>query len=227
MTAFFDYPKSAAFGRVLPKNKIYEHAKASSKLKNLFVRQVDQIVWKYKLAPETINLPAKKSVPEIQIFNITLKTGELHEDVLRSIDKAIPFPLIFELHHNGKQKAIAAFKRPSDADASKWVTSDYFGTNWQPEDTARISLPVTLDLGALYSTLLSTLMPHKGDKGEDIEARVHRLDLIRAKERELDKTASQLRKEKQFNRKVGINAQIRTLKQEIEQLTRPQATGEQ
>ncbi len=227
MTAFFDYPKSAAFGRVLPKNKIYEHAKASSKLKNLFVRQVDQIVWKYKLAPETINLPAKKFVPEIQIFNITLKTDDLHEDVLRSIDKAIPFPLIFELHHNGKQKAIAAFKRPSDADASKWVVSNYFGTNWQPEDTPRISLPVTLDLGALYGALLATLMPHKGDDGEDIEARVHRMDLIRAKEHELEKTASKLRKEKQFNRKVGINAQIRALKLEIEQLNRPQATGEQ
>ena len=26
MTAFFDYPKAAAFGRVVPKNKIYEHA---------------------------------------------------------------------------------------------------------------------------------------------------------------------------------------------------------
>jgi len=26
MTGFFDYPKGAAFGRVLPKNKIYEHA---------------------------------------------------------------------------------------------------------------------------------------------------------------------------------------------------------
>ena len=90
MTAFFDYPTGSAFGRVLPKNKIYEHAKASSKLKNLFVRQVDKIVWKYKLATETINIPAKKSVPEIQIFSITLKTGELHEDVLRSIDKAIP-----------------------------------------------------------------------------------------------------------------------------------------
>ena len=31
MTAgLFDYPRSAAFGRVLPKNKIYEHAGASA-----------------------------------------------------------------------------------------------------------------------------------------------------------------------------------------------------
>ena len=47
---------NAAFGRILPKNKIYEHAHPSTALKELFVRQVDQIVWKYKLAHETINL---------------------------------------------------------------------------------------------------------------------------------------------------------------------------
>ncbi|NJO33870.1 MAG: DUF4391 domain-containing protein, partial [Rhodospirillales bacterium] len=42
--AFFDYPKAAAFGRVVPKSRIYEHAGASTALRDLFVTQVDQIV---------------------------------------------------------------------------------------------------------------------------------------------------------------------------------------
>jgi hypothetical protein len=45
--------------RTLPKNKIYEHSGANTRLKDLFVKQVEQIVWRYKLAPETINLAAK------------------------------------------------------------------------------------------------------------------------------------------------------------------------
>jgi len=66
MTAvLFDYPKSAAFGRVLPKAKIYEHASPSTAVKNLFVRQVEQIVWQFKLAPETVNLKPSRAVPEI------------------------------------------------------------------------------------------------------------------------------------------------------------------
>jgi len=56
--ALFNYPKAAAFERVLPKSKIYEHSKPSNAVKELFVKQVDKIVWQYKLAPETINLPA-------------------------------------------------------------------------------------------------------------------------------------------------------------------------
>ena len=39
-------------------------------MKDLFVAQVEQIVWQYKLAPETINLPATPGVPEIQVFGI-------------------------------------------------------------------------------------------------------------------------------------------------------------
>ena len=62
MSALFAYPKQAEFGRVLPKNKIYEHSGANTRLKELFVEQVEQIVWRYKLAPETINLAAKHSL---------------------------------------------------------------------------------------------------------------------------------------------------------------------
>src|SRR5690348_3901122 len=105
--SLFEYPKKAHFGRVLPKSKIYEYAGATAKLKESFVRQVDQITWQYKLAPETINVPATKDVPEIQIFGIALKTRELKEDVLRSIDKAIPFPIIYELSHGKKIRVVA------------------------------------------------------------------------------------------------------------------------
>ena len=54
-------------------------------------------------------------------------------EVLRCIDLAIPFPIIFELRFDGKVKPIAAFKRPNEADASKWVISEYFNGGWIKE----------------------------------------------------------------------------------------------
>jgi len=219
MTAFFDYPKSAAFGRVVPKNKIYEHADANTALKDLFVREVDQIVWRFKLAPETTNLDATAAVGEVQVFGISLKTGHLDEAVLRAIDKAIPFPLIFELTWRGKRKATAAFKRPSEADGSKWVISEYFATDWAPEDAPREPLPVSLDLGALYDRLLTAMMPASAQISEDIQTRVGRMEAFRAKTRELDRIKARLAREKQFNKRVAINAELRTAKQELERLT--------
>ena len=222
MTAvLFDYPKSAAFGRVLPKNKVYEHASPSTAVKNLFVRQVEQIVWQFKLAPETINLKPSRVVPEIQIFRIVLKTGELKYDVLQCIDQAIPFPILFELRYERKIRAVAAFKRPSDADSSKWVVSDYFESVWLQSETPRTALPVVFDLEVLYARLLAPLLPFPARPGEGLQACVERMEQIRSRQRELDKCEARLRKEKQFNRKVAINAELRALKQEIKTLTRP------
>lgn len=226
MTVLFDYPKSAAFGRVLPKNKIYEHADANTALKELFVSDVDQIVWKYKLAPETINLSATKSVTEIQVFAISLKVAALHTDVLRAIDRAIPFPLIYELTHAGRSQTVAAFKRQSEADGAKWVVSDYFRGGWVPSDTQRTPLPVALDLASLYDKILTALMPVQPLVQEDIQARVARVEAIKAKEREVERIKGQLAREKQFNRRVSINAVLRQAKQELEQLKAADLTGE-
>lgn len=216
--AFFDYPKAAEFGRIVPKNRIYEHAGVGSVLKDLFVTQVDQIVWKYKLAPETMNLATTRSVSEIQVFGITLRTGELDEEVLRAIDRAIPFPVIFELTWSGKRKAVAAFKRPSDTDAAKWVVSTYFATNWAPDETPRRPLPVALNLGGLYDALLTALMPKEVGSGEDIQARVARMEAIRTKAREVERIKARLARERQFNKRVTINAELRAARQDLERL---------
>jgi hypothetical protein len=254
VTAFFDYPHAAAFGRVVPKNKIYEHAGANAALKDLFVREVDQIVWRFKLAPETINLSATESVTEIQVFGISLKTPKLDDDVLRAIDRAIPFPLIFELSHAGKRMAVAAFKRPSEADGAKWVVSEYFATDWTPEDAPRAPLPVVLNLGALYDGMLSALLLEQAGRKRDtavlglgeaqqtaftnaaatppvpISERVTRLEAIRAKTREVERIKARLTRERQFNKRVAINAALRDAKLELERLivatAQPAATSE-
>lgn len=218
--ALFSYPPQAAFGRTLPKNKLYEKAGANTRLKDLFVAQVEQIVWQYKLAPETINLPAKPGVPEVQVFSIYLKLPELHLDVLRCIDGAVQYPIIFELCFEGRVQPIACHKLPNEANASQWVCSDYFAGSWQAADAARTPLPMALDLAALYESLLRQLISLPARPQEKLADQVQRMGKLAALQRAVDKTQAQLAKKKQFNRKVGINAQLRQLKTELQELSR-------
>jgi hypothetical protein len=220
MACLYEYPEKAAFGRVLPKEKIYAHAKPSRTIRDRFVSQISRIVWQYKLAPETTNLPARPGVPEIQIFDVTLKNGELSEDVLRCIDKAIPFPIFYRLVFEGRVKVISAYKRPSDADSARWVVDGYFETEWLPADSARSTLPVALDLAGLYEQMLRKLMPLSPRPAETLKAQVDRLGVIRSKQKDCLKMKSRLQAEKQFNRKVEINAKLRTLRKELEDLSR-------
>jgi hypothetical protein len=221
-SALFAYPKQAEFNRPLPKNKIYERSGANTRLKDLFVEQVEQIVWRYKLAPETINLPAKPGVPEIQVFAIQLKTPELHRDVLRCIDGAVQFPIIFELTQGqgaeARTQVVAAYKRPSEADAVSWVCSDYFESDWTPATTERIPLPLALDLGGLYEQLLRRLVPVAARLNESLGVQVIRAEQVRAKEREVAQAQARLAKEKQFNRKVEANSRLRQLTAELQAL---------
>lgn len=212
------FPQQAAFGRVLPKNKVYEHSRANARLKDLFVTQVEHIVWQYKLASETLKIPATPAVPEIQIFTLALKTPQLHDDVLHCIDRVVQYPILFELHYQGQVQAKACYKRPSEAGGGKWVGSDYFATKWLAADKSREPMPLALNLAALYEQLLRRLIPLAARSEESLSALIERAAQVRNKQREVERTQARLNREQQFNRKVEINAQLRQLKTDFERL---------
>lgn len=218
--ALFAWPPQAAVGRPLPKNKIYEHGRPGAALRALFVAQVEQITWAYKLAPQTVNLPAGPAVPEIEVFHIGLKAPALDLAVLRCIDRSIPYPILFELQFEGRVQAVAAYRRPSDADSSQWVLSDYFASAWHAEAAPRDGLPVALDLAGLYDQLLQAHIPLPRRPGESQRALIERLTLLRTAQAAARALSARLAREKQFNRKVELNAQLRTIRHQLDSLSR-------
>lgn len=216
----YKFPESAKFGRMLAKSKIYDYATLTSKMKELFVAQVEKITWDYKLSPETINLPGSDSVQEIQVFHVVLRTGVLASEILQTIDKAIPSPILFLLQYKGKCRYVAAYKRPSEADKNKWVVSNHFKTDWMSASQEQVELPVVLNMAALYHFFLRAIIPLPFRQDENLDELVLRVDQLRIKEREADKLESRMKKEKQFNRRVELNRTLNELKQEIENLKR-------
>ena len=217
--AQFAWPAQAAVNRPVPKTKIYAHAKPTASVRALFVEQVESITWAYKLAPETINLPAKPDVPEIEVFEIALKLPDVSHSVLRCIDKAIPFPILFVLRFEGRSQAIAAYKRPSDAASGQWVLGDYHAAPWQKDDAPRAALPVALDLQGLYEQLVRHHLAIAARPGESLRNQLDRLAALAAKQTAAAKLEARLAQEKQFNRKIEINAQLRTVRTELHALS--------
>jgi hypothetical protein len=216
----FLYPDHALVHRSLPKNKIYANARPSRAVRDRFVSQVAEIIWRYKLSPDTIRLQARGGVEEIQVFEIALKTPELSEDVLRTIDRAIPSLLFFELTFQNRIRIAAAYKRMSEAGTNRPVVDVYFETPWQEATVPRKPLPVALDLASLYDQMLRQLMLAsplgvESRASESLSELVERSSRIRVKLRECQKLELQLRKELQFNRKVEINAALRTCRAEL------------
>lgn len=217
--ALFAWPSQAAVGRSVAKSKIYAHAKPPAALRSLFVEQVESITWAYKLSPETINLPAKPAVPEIEVFEVALKLPDVSHSVLRCIDKAMPRPILFNLRFEGCTQPVAAYKRPSDAASDQWVLGDYHAAPWQKDGEARPALPLALDLQGLYEQLLRQHLAVPARVGESLRDHLDRLAELAAKQAAAVKLEARLNAEKQFNRKVEINAQLRNIRNELEALT--------
>lgn len=217
---WYVFPASTAFGKVLPKSKIYEKATPSAKVKDLFVKQVDQIIWQHKLAPETIHINATTNVPEIQIFRLVLKTPDVDFQVLSCIDKAIPFPLMFELCFEGRFQVIAAYKRPNLADNSKWLISEYFCSNWQPAQQQCLSLPVALDLAVLYKHLLAGLVYLPSRPDENTDDWILRTEQLTKLNRDKSRLQNKINSEKQFNRKLELHREIKQIEVLLQELQR-------
>lgn len=221
MTApLYQYPDQTLLDRVVAKQKILAQVRATAKLKERLRDEVNQITWYAKFAHSTLNLPGTFEVPELQVFVITLKGDDLHRDVLRAIDHAIPFPILFELHGARGIRVTAAYKRPSQADSSKWVLDDHYASSdWLPADTPRQPLPTAIDLKQLYQQQLRNLLPEPARQGEALPEHLERLKAVEALKKDAGKLEKRLRNTKQFNRKVEINAELRTIREKMADYT--------
>jgi len=222
MRGLFRYPEKARFGQIIPKTKIYEHAKLKPGQKAQFVELVQQIRWAYKLAPETTNLSATDDVREIQILRIRITQRDLPDDVLRIIDRAIPSAVIFELIYEGKIKVKAAHKKRITEHSKRTSLSRYFASDWISEDSKKTDLHQSLNLGILYDKILSVLInpeaPHDDEEAVPLVDKLTHQENIKAKEAEKTKIEQKLRRTKQFNKKQEINSAFKKAKSDLDQL---------
>jgi hypothetical protein len=126
--------------------------------------------------------------------------------------------------HGERLKSTTACKRPGDADSAKWGVDAYFETSRLPAGCRRETLPAAVDLPGLFEQVLRRHIALASLRGEFLRAQVERINSIRGKQARCCKLEARLQQEKQFNRKVELNRELRELQNEIEQLTNPQIT---
>ena len=220
----YKFPQQAKVDRLIPKNKFYEQGKANTKIEQLFVNQVENIRWAYKLASSTIHLQDQEDLKEIQIFRVKSRVEDLDVSILSFIDKLILTPIIFEVVYQDKVKVVATYKRLNQVDKTKAVIGQYYASEWL-EDHDRIELPLYLKLADLYEHFIAQILPIASSKDQEnddesvsIELQLQKSQQLESLQKQLDKLKSKLRTEKQFNRKVELNKHIHALESDLNKL---------
>ncbi|MGG1876680.1 DUF4391 domain-containing protein [Paenibacillus cisolokensis] len=214
----FQLPSSTLVNRKIPKNKFYEKLQANYHLKELFTEQVESIIWKHKLSKDTIRLEPKEDIEEIQIFEVQLKEQSYSLELLRSMDKAIPYPILHVLMYEGQAKLAMAYKERNQTDENRSVVRSYHETDWQPVESIELNIFQGLDLKAVYENIIRQLLPIKMKPEIELSAVLERQAQIDKLTQECERLESRMRAEKQFNKKVELNMELQRKRKELNQI---------
>lgn len=215
-------PKTTEFNKRIPKQKFYENISVSPTLKRVFIDQIKVIYWRNKVAATTMNLAAGATVTELEVFEVKLNGQQLDESVLRQIDKEIPYHILFLLEYEGKYQAWTAYKEAAASGSNAFKVGTYYHTDWLPEDELPLKVE-GLSVDKVYENFVrqiagDALRSEKG-KTESLKESVERDNRRQKLEKQIAALQTKVRKEKQLNKQVQLNAELKKLKNELEKIT--------
>lgn len=204
----FHLPKTTELSRIIPKNAFNNYT--NTRQKNLFTDMVLRITWKSKVSQETTNLP-QKEIEEIQVFEIALKEKAEPKELLHIIQRAIPYPIIFQVVYNNEYYLSVSIIHRKVNNENETVIDYTYSSDW----LAISSMPFTLELKNDLDWVYKNFCEQFSDQGKVSSS----LQELAAKQIEREKGLSEialLKKQiyrcKQFNQKVELNRKLKELK---------------
>ena len=207
-------PKSTEFNKRIPKQKFYENLSVTPAMKTAFTEQIKSIYWRNKLAATTLNLAPGKLVTEIEVFEIRLTSPELDEDILRLIDREIPYHILFLLEYDGKYQAAMGYKEASSSGKAAVKVERYYRTEWLTEEELSLHLE-GLTIDAVYENFIRQIAGDRlvGNENTTLKESVEQQKQREQIEKQIVALETKMKKEKQLNRKMELKAEIKKRKQ--------------
>ena len=211
----FGFPVSTEFNKRIPKQKFYENIEVSPAVKRIFVEQIRIIYWRNKLAAATLNLAAGDAVTEIEVFEVKLNVPQLDEAVLRQIDRAIPYHILFVLTYEGKAQAWIGYKEVVSG-GHTFKVNRYYHTEWVSENELQFTIS-GLNMDAVYESLVRQIAGERlqAAPNESLKESVARDEERRRLEKQIAALENAMCKEKQLNRKMELNTELKKLRKEL------------
>ena len=198
-------PHSTEVNRRIAKEKLYANAVLTPQTRDMIKNQIESVIWRNKLANSTVGISEGEDIKEIQVFEIQLRQRSLDKRVLPAIAKAIPYKILFILMFGDEAQA--------------WIEASgtFYGTDWQSIE----GLPLKfegLNLDAVYENLARHISGGRLGTDGDIEQAVDRDKRKQKLEHDIALLEKKLLREKQFNKQVELNGELKRLKTKLEDI---------
>ena len=196
-----DLPKACVVDRFIPKKTFYEKVNISNSIKEEFVNKLSKIYWKYKLSEDTINISKTENIEEIEVFELELKEKYNSKNIIKTITKNIPYPILFCIRYNDEFQYSIKYNE------------DIFFSEWNKDIDFKLT---ALNIELIYDNIVKAIS-NISESAKDLDFEIEKQNKIHKLEEDIKRLESKMRSEKQFNIKVQYNKQIAELKKKIEE----------
>jgi len=233
-------PEDARVEQRVPKKLLMEQDAPTAADKRAIQDGIEELFWVAALKPTNVGVPAfrddVREYLEIAVLTATIRHGGKAGRLVELVHRAIPYPVVLVTTVGQDGTFSVAHKRWSQGEAGKVVIEDvhctaaFAGDAPTPEEAGFLaSLPVAGlprgDLFALYQGWVDRVaalgaaritgaftVPGATAQGEVLR---NGLEAHKAMERELVQLRARAKKEKQINRRVELNLEIKRLECEM------------
>ena len=197
-----ELPKACVVDKFVPKKTFYEKVNIPNSIREEFIDKLSKIYWKYKIAEDTLNISKTEKIEEIEVFELELKEKYNCKNIIKTITKNIPYPILFYIRYENDFEY--AIKYNEEIYFSEWNNEIGFTFNG-------------LNIEMIYDNIVKTIT--NIDKSvKDLNGEIQKQNEIAKLENEIKKLEGKIHSEKQFNIKVQYNELIAELKKKIEEL---------
>ena len=205
-------PKTTEFNKRIPKQKFYENLSVTPAVKKAFTEQIKIIYWRNKLAATTLNLAPGEQVTEIEVFEVKLNSPDLDENVLRLIDREIPYHILFLLEYDEKYQAAVGYKEAAGSGKAAFKVDRYYRTDWLAEEELPLYLE-GLTIDSVYENFIRQIAGDSLSGGEDttLKESVEQQKQREQIEKQIAALEAKIKAEKQPKKKFELVQKLRSL----------------
>lgn len=232
----FRIPDRCAVNQKVPKKLYYENVQMNGAQKRFFKEELEALTFAYNLSPETLNIPAFVNDDYVYDY-IAVLSAQLREPKhalsIAEVVHKVPYPVVLILSHENRSMLSLAAKRVNRADTSKRTIEEFFFTDWidtidqsETQEHFLESLDISHfsydHLYKLYADIISriTALQSASVTGrfsvvENPAGQRELLGEIASLQTQVNELKSLLKKESQFNEKVRINVELKSVEQQV------------
>ena len=165
-----------------------------------------------------MNIAKGGLVEEIEVFRVELHDYEIDDSVLYIIDENILYHILFVFEYNNKKKYSISYKE-INREARTINIHKIFHSDWVSEDEDLLNLS-GINLDNMYENLLNSISNNELDKflGDTLKEKVLSSIEYEKIQKQVNNLSKKVKNEKQFNRQVELNAELKKLKNKVSKI---------